>query len=354
MHLMFGDEADKDAAKDKRFFVYGAIFVPSNSISALHSEVERLRTAAGMSGTDTLKSGTNTKPNGMANDAHKQLKIDVTKAALEKGNVKLCVQVTLHDLARNLSHDDRIFYGANTKQDLLRKMQDLDNRMQTLEAAVKREKSKTAKIATKGATPPQQASQHPRVALLVDLIELQQVRIVSSLSACFVRDVGALHGKDRIVKRTVANIVRLEFLLRLGSRAILRVDGTQVENKGDIHHLLGFDRFAEIVQLVHAELLGFAMLAVEHLLLEFRELHCHRYLPLTDCIFNVAGTDYALRVIVTVAFWPTFGASISTQSPVLISVIGSRSRLSTAGISAARVPLMSISWTFRQMMAAGP
>jgi len=114
MHLMFGDEADKDAAKDKKFFVYGAIFVPSNSISALHAEVERLRVAAGMSGTDTLKSGTNTKPTGMANDAHRQLKIDVTRAALEKGNVKLCVQVTLHDLARNQDHDDRILYGANT------------------------------------------------------------------------------------------------------------------------------------------------------------------------------------------------------------------------------------------------
>jgi hypothetical protein len=114
MHLMFGDEADKDAAKDKKFFVYGAIFVPTNSVSALHTEVERLRTAAGMAGTDTLKSGTNTKPEGMTSTAHKQLKIDVTKAAYEKGNVKLCVQVTLHELARNQKHDDRVLYGANT------------------------------------------------------------------------------------------------------------------------------------------------------------------------------------------------------------------------------------------------
>jgi len=35
---------------------------------------------------------------------------------------------------------------------------------------------------------------------------------------------------------------------------------------------------------------------------------------------------YPLRVIVTVAFWPTFGASISTQSPVLMVVIGSLSQ----------------------------
>src|SRR6478736_4088531 len=50
------------------------------------------------------------------------------------------------------------------KKDLLRKMQDLDNRMHTLEEAeAKREKSKTAKSATKGATPPQQASQQQAV-----------------------------------------------------------------------------------------------------------------------------------------------------------------------------------------------
>jgi hypothetical protein len=114
MYLMFGDEADKDAAKDKKFFVYGAIFVPTNSIAALHAEVERLRAVAGMAGTDTLKSGTNTKPKGMTNEAHKQLKIDVTKAAREKGNVKLCVQVTLHELARNQDHDARVLFGANT------------------------------------------------------------------------------------------------------------------------------------------------------------------------------------------------------------------------------------------------
>ena len=49
------------------------------------------------------------------------------------------------------------------------------------------------------------------------------------------------------------------------------------------------------------------MLAVEHLLLVFREFHCHGYLLSMDCVSNVVGTDYPLRVIVTVAFWPTFG-----------------------------------------------
>lgn len=41
MYLMFGDEADQDAVKGKKFFV------PTNSLYALHSEIERLRVAAG-------------------------------------------------------------------------------------------------------------------------------------------------------------------------------------------------------------------------------------------------------------------------------------------------------------------
>jgi hypothetical protein len=37
MYLMFGDEADKDHTGGKKFFVYGAIWCPSNSLAALHA-----------------------------------------------------------------------------------------------------------------------------------------------------------------------------------------------------------------------------------------------------------------------------------------------------------------------------
>jgi hypothetical protein len=114
MYFMFGDEADKDAAKDKKFFVYGAVFVPTNSVLPLHAEVERLRIAAGMAATDSLKSGTNSKPESMSAETHRQLKNDVMKAAREKGNVRFCAQVTLHELARDRDHDDRVEWGANT------------------------------------------------------------------------------------------------------------------------------------------------------------------------------------------------------------------------------------------------
>ena len=113
----------------------------------------------------------------------------------------------------------------------------------------------------------------PGIALLFDLVELHQVRIVAALGARVVRDMGVLHREDRIVERAVSQIVHLEFLLRLGNLAILRVDGTAVEDEDEVHHFLGLDRFAEVHQLLHAELLGLATLAVKHLLLVFREFH---------------------------------------------------------------------------------
>ena len=41
MYLMFGDEADKEQTAGKKFFVYGAVFVPTNSMASLHAEIEK-------------------------------------------------------------------------------------------------------------------------------------------------------------------------------------------------------------------------------------------------------------------------------------------------------------------------
>lgn len=114
MYLMFGDEADRDAVQGKKFFAYGAVFVPTNSIAALHNAVELLRSKSGMANADSLKSASGSRPKGMTFEAHRDLKADVMKSAHELGNVKFCAQVTLHDLARNQKHDDLVLWGANT------------------------------------------------------------------------------------------------------------------------------------------------------------------------------------------------------------------------------------------------
>lgn len=114
MFLMFGDEADAEQVKGKQFFVYGAVFIPTNTIAALHTEVEKARRSAGFADNDSLKSASRSRPKHISSDVHRQLKADVMKAALEIGNVRFCAQVTLHELARNQKHDDLVLFGANT------------------------------------------------------------------------------------------------------------------------------------------------------------------------------------------------------------------------------------------------
>jgi hypothetical protein len=95
MYLMFGDEADAEQSRGQKFFVYGAIFIPTNSVAALHAEVEKVRRVAGFGDTDSLKSASRTRPKHISFEVHRDLKGHVMKAAHEIGNVKFCAQVTL-------------------------------------------------------------------------------------------------------------------------------------------------------------------------------------------------------------------------------------------------------------------
>ncbi len=194
----------------------------------------------------------------------------------------------------------------------------------------------------------------PGVALLVDLVELHEVRIVPAHGPCLVGDVRVLHREDRIIEPAVSEVVGAEFLQCFRISGVLRPDGTSAKDEGEVHHFRGFDRLGEVQDFVHTELLGLALLAIKHLLLAFCEFHFHDLFPIKQLVFAILLKDYPLRVMVIVAFSPTSGASISTMSPFLIVVIGSWSHLSTAGISAAMAPLISKGKMSRQMKPTGP
>jgi hypothetical protein len=72
---MFGDEADREQGKGKKFFVYSAIFIDTNRIPALHDQIEKLRNEAGLAATDSLKFARATRPKDMPLEAHRDLKI---------------------------------------------------------------------------------------------------------------------------------------------------------------------------------------------------------------------------------------------------------------------------------------
>jgi hypothetical protein len=111
---MFGDEADREQGRGQKYFVYGAIFVPTNSMQALHAAVEKARKASGLADTDSLKSATKSRPKSLSADAHRELKNNIMMLAREVGKVKFCAQVTLHDLARNQNNYELVTWGANT------------------------------------------------------------------------------------------------------------------------------------------------------------------------------------------------------------------------------------------------
>jgi hypothetical protein len=77
MYLMFGDEADRQAVQGKKFFVYGAIFAPTNSLVALHNAIEQLRIKNNMANTDSLKSASGSRSKSMSFEAHRDLKAEV-------------------------------------------------------------------------------------------------------------------------------------------------------------------------------------------------------------------------------------------------------------------------------------
>jgi hypothetical protein len=88
--------------------------VPIENLPTLHDEIEKVRKAAGLSDTDSLKFASRTRPDCLTAESHRALKSKVMTLARDVGNVTFCAQVTLHELARNQEHDDLVLWGANT------------------------------------------------------------------------------------------------------------------------------------------------------------------------------------------------------------------------------------------------
>src|SRR5262245_678038 len=98
MYLMYGDEADH-AQGDKDFIVCGAIFIDEDRAKALHDPVEESRREAQFASTDSLKSGSNTKPPNCSHETHTALKNRVLELAKEQ-EVTFAGYVCSHGIAR--------------------------------------------------------------------------------------------------------------------------------------------------------------------------------------------------------------------------------------------------------------
>ena len=113
MHLLLGDEADHEQQGRARFFVYGGLFVDAGNVAGLHASVEGIRLEIGLRATDPLKFATNNRPAHISQADYTEAKRRVIGAAHEHG-ARFSAQVTLHELARNVEHDELVRRGANT------------------------------------------------------------------------------------------------------------------------------------------------------------------------------------------------------------------------------------------------
>jgi hypothetical protein len=98
MYLMYGDEADHTKG-DKDFIVCGAIFIDAERAKALHDAVDQARRDADFASTDSLKSGTNTRPKHCSPEDHTKLKNRVLELAEQHG-VVFAGYVCSHAIAR--------------------------------------------------------------------------------------------------------------------------------------------------------------------------------------------------------------------------------------------------------------
>jgi hypothetical protein len=113
LYLMLGDEADAEQSRGQKFFVYGAIFVPQESIKPLTDGVEAIRTAAKFEPTDSLKFANKTRPPKISKETFREVKAKVMDLAAQHG-VVFCAYAILHAIAANRGHKDLVLFGANT------------------------------------------------------------------------------------------------------------------------------------------------------------------------------------------------------------------------------------------------
>jgi len=111
MYLMFADEADQDG--EKEFLVYAGVFFPSDAVLQLHQKVQALRTKFGFAEDDVLKFSSGTKPKGIDNKTHTEIKNSVLKLAAEMG-CKTCCYIVPNDIAKGQPLENRLKYGMNT------------------------------------------------------------------------------------------------------------------------------------------------------------------------------------------------------------------------------------------------
>ncbi len=113
VYFLFTDETNQQPSDSSLFFIYGGVFVPAESLAAIHSLIEDIRNEYGYKPDDEFKFAPSSRPEQVSSDGFKMAK----KAVLEgcaKLNLKFSACLTLHQIAQNRTLEELVSWGANT------------------------------------------------------------------------------------------------------------------------------------------------------------------------------------------------------------------------------------------------
>lgn len=113
MYVLLTDETNVRPGKTSRFFIYGGLIVPTDSLLDLDVQIEGIREDAGYAPTDVLKFDTHARPDTVDIDTATAAKRAVVEACLAT-KCTFVAYAVLHAIAKERSQDDLILFGANT------------------------------------------------------------------------------------------------------------------------------------------------------------------------------------------------------------------------------------------------
>ena len=112
MHLLFTDETNVTPSDAAKFFVYGGLIVPGESLTTLDHEIDKIRVAAGYKPCDLLKFNTATRPAHVEVTAATEAKRRILALCRDTG-CKFIVHVILHKIIASQPQDQQTQWAAD-------------------------------------------------------------------------------------------------------------------------------------------------------------------------------------------------------------------------------------------------
>ena len=113
MHILVSDETNQQPSKDAKFFIYGGLFIPVDSLPELDALVARARKESDYEPGDELKFGTHSRPDHVTVEQHIAAKNGVLEGCYDLG-VRFSAYLVLHDIAKSRPLEEQVGWGVNT------------------------------------------------------------------------------------------------------------------------------------------------------------------------------------------------------------------------------------------------